>query len=476
MASSISSKLIPCLRSFNALLTHPELAAHEAEVPHAAWQDELGRLRIWAANIGAHQTGQSSLDYRLRDASHISQQISKLLEDLCFNLREIEEILADDPLLGQESDGEEETEIQQLFHELSNIIKCLYQMSMLIRKPARHDRLRHSHMDDAKAYQPFDRDHVAHKYPEADSATVERLGLAISRRRVDLRYRERHHAKLSQGIEHAHDDTKPETTSVVLSQTIATDYRENTYINLDDAASTSGLSQTSYAPSLVGGGANCVPPLPKEAAGEQPFQCPCCYFLITIKNERSWTRHVFKDIMPYICVYPNCSTPNKLYESRHEWFDHEVKVHLKPKTASDATFEIGCPLCNSVKSVAQLERHLARHLEELALFALPRAFSGENEEFDKSRNSPFHVDLAQEVFSRISESIDPRDTSSRDEPKFEPLTSGSLTSYFFRGEGISREVVEADICRYLGPDALCRAYRDSTVGRRCSHCVATMKC
>ena len=25
------------------------------------WEDELGRLRVWAANIGAHQTNQSSL-------------------------------------------------------------------------------------------------------------------------------------------------------------------------------------------------------------------------------------------------------------------------------------------------------------------------------------------------------------------------------------------------------------------------------
>lgn len=109
MASSISSKLIPCLRNFKALLASPELAAYEAEVPHAAWQDEMGRLRIWAANIGAHQTGQSSLDYRLRDASHISQQILKLLDDLSFTLEEIEEVLDSGPLLGEDFDGEGET-------------------------------------------------------------------------------------------------------------------------------------------------------------------------------------------------------------------------------------------------------------------------------------------------------------------------------------------------------------------------------
>jgi hypothetical protein len=264
MISSIASKLKPCLQSFNVLLSHLGLAAHETEVPQSAWQDELGRLRIWAANIGAHQTGQSSLDYRLRVASHISQQVLKLLEDLCSTLREIEEVLADGPSLGEDSDGEAETEIQQLYHGLCNINKCLYQMSMLIRKPARHDRRHQSHTNYTTAFQPFDRDHVAHKYPEADSSTVERLGLAISGRREDLRYRERHHAKLAQGLSHARNNEQTQTHSVVLSQTVATEFEENTHIEFEDTMSNSGLSQTSYALSLEGGGQTSVPPPPTE--------------------------------------------------------------------------------------------------------------------------------------------------------------------------------------------------------------------
>jgi hypothetical protein len=70
MATSISSLLIECLGLFNALVARRDLVSHDAEVPVTLWADELGRLRVWAANIGAHQTGQSSLDYRLRDASH----------------------------------------------------------------------------------------------------------------------------------------------------------------------------------------------------------------------------------------------------------------------------------------------------------------------------------------------------------------------------------------------------------------------
>lgn len=75
MASHISPNLLECLRRFTFLTTHLELSTFEVEVPQAAWGDELGRLRVWAANIGAHQTGQSSLDYRLRNASHKSANI-----------------------------------------------------------------------------------------------------------------------------------------------------------------------------------------------------------------------------------------------------------------------------------------------------------------------------------------------------------------------------------------------------------------
>ena len=37
----------------------------------------------------------------------------------------------------------------------------------------------------------------------------------------------------------------------------------------------------------------------------------------------------------------------------------------------------------------------------------------------------------------------------------DPPVSTRLNTYFLPGEGISREVIQADICRYLGPDATC---------------------
>ena len=158
MATSISAILIPCLKSFNRLQEQVERSdySRNAEVSSASWGDEVGRLRVWAANIGAHQTGQSSLDFRLRDASHISKQIIKLLGDLDQSLQNILDELSEDETGASEgghlstvSPGDESTtELQQLHEEIVNIIDCLYQLSMLIRKPAQHDMLVGSRMGD----------------------------------------------------------------------------------------------------------------------------------------------------------------------------------------------------------------------------------------------------------------------------------------------------------------------------------------
>ncbi|KIX96002.1 uncharacterized protein Z520_08257 [Fonsecaea multimorphosa CBS 102226] len=366
MADSISSVLVDCLKLFNTLISRTELASYSTEVPMSLWTDELGRLRLWAGNIGAHQTGQSSLDYRLRDASHIKGQTVKLLERLRQNLQDLDELLdgidlEDEEFLLQEDD---ETEAQQIYGGIVTTVDCLFQISMIIRRPTQHDRLLGTKKLDATAFEPFDKQHVAHKYPQAPRVVADRLGAAISRRRAVLKYRERHHAKLGQGID------EPDALSTRLSETIATDFEE-THIDFEETGSNSGLSQTSYATSLWESGDKIIVPRPpKESSGGKPFECPYCFYFITVSNRRSWIRHVFRDLMPYVCVFPECTASNRLYCSRREWFQHLRSRHLSGSAPGDKS---DCPLhCGASLPAISIERHLGKHLEELALFALPR--------------------------------------------------------------------------------------------------------
>ncbi|KAJ5735654.1 uncharacterized protein N7483_000779 [Penicillium malachiteum] len=224
---NISPVVIRCLRNLNQLVTK-DLSSFESEVPQALWKDELGRLRVWAANIGAPQTGKSSLDYRLRDASHIKKQMIRLLQRLQRLTEDVHDVLhisleEDNFLdLSGDEDDEPKTEIQSIYHALRDTINNLFQMSMTIRMPAQHDRLIGTKRSDAVFYEHFDRQHVTAKHPEAKEDVLNRLGLAISQRRAVMRYRERHPAKLGQGLDKAIDDGQ----SNKLSDTVATEFVE----------------------------------------------------------------------------------------------------------------------------------------------------------------------------------------------------------------------------------------------------------
>jgi len=52
--------------------------------------DQLGRLQVWAAHSGAHraETSKLSLDYRLREASHMHSRISGFLAELDRDLHQ----------------------------------------------------------------------------------------------------------------------------------------------------------------------------------------------------------------------------------------------------------------------------------------------------------------------------------------------------------------------------------------------------
>ncbi|KAI4178966.1 MAG: hypothetical protein LQ346_007304 [Caloplaca aetnensis] len=376
MTTRIASSLIVCRKAFNDLIVELQYAA-EVESQGLSlrdWEDERGRLRLWAANIGAHQTGQSSLDFRLRDSSHIHQQIVKLLDELLRRIKDARAVLAE----GEDSDvesiedsssegGASQTEVQQLRRSVATIINCLFEMSILVRKPAQHDIRIGAKQSDVSGYEWADLRHVRDKFPTIDDQMAARLGQAITRRRKYLIYRKRHADKLRQGIDHDIVSEAPPAGSDVLSETVATDFRIWN-IDADDKASESGFSQTSYAPTLISGGAITIPHPPEASQNGAPFECPYCYYIICAPTTKAWNRHVFDDLQAYICIERRCTVPDKLYATKHEWIshlrtahDHEVySVHM-------------CTLCGISQSTSERhQQHVARHLQELALFILPR--------------------------------------------------------------------------------------------------------
>ncbi|KAL2865871.1 uncharacterized protein BJX67DRAFT_382554 [Aspergillus lucknowensis] len=384
--STISDLTRSCLKQLNELISSDALAQSQNAVPLRAWKDELGRLRLWAGNIGAHQTGQSSLDYRLRDASHIKGQTIKILEAIKKLLAELQNTLSgekedeeDDQLdedlqslvaeLVLENPSDSALTVQEAYDSLVNKVSQLFDISMTVRKPAQHDRLIGTEKGDAEPFKFNFHQHVSHKYPQAENLLVDRISSAMARQRAILKYRERHHLKLSQGL---HIDEAGDNTTVRLSETVASTFKlEAPGQTTDDLMSNSDASFTSYAGSLLSGGEKlAIPALPKEAAGRRPFECPYCYFIITVKDRQAWARHIFRDLSPYICIFSGCSTQNKLYESRKAWYRHIRQAHMANQ---DVRGSYTCSLCaEGSLPMVSFEKHVGRHLEELSLFVLPR--------------------------------------------------------------------------------------------------------
>jgi len=124
----------------------------------------------------------------------------------------------------------------------------------------------------------------------------------------------------------------------------------------------------------------------------------------------SCRKHILRDLQPYACTYPNCDLSEHFFDSRKEWYKHEIQQHrvewfcnidshpqfaeqsdflAHMESAHDTTFKTSqlsllpsmfqCPSrslegnCNfCMQPSAKLKSHVSHHLEELALFSLSK--------------------------------------------------------------------------------------------------------
>ncbi|PQE04840.1 ankyrin repeat protein [Rutstroemia sp. NJR-2017a BBW] len=170
---------------------------------------------------------------------------------------------------------------------------------------------------------------------------------------------------------------------------------------------------------------------------DKPFQCPYCFTEQVVKNRSAWKKHVFRDLRPYVCTFKECDMrmfrsrnewfSHELQNHRREWAcqqcqhapfsssseyeghlraNHHIELQgsqlkallLQSEEPVDKVAAAACRLCNDWETNIedpkhdsnrsflhggqstqpygtrnQFRRHLGRHMEQLALFALPMA-------------------------------------------------------------------------------------------------------
>lgn len=337
-----------CMRYFDQLrlLLQDSDPQMHAGISYSAVCDELGRFRIWAGNIGALQDKQSSLDFRLRDAPRISDQVVELLQDLSESLEEgsssvlrlyckkarltalvcavasgkrpnrfsVEsETVEENLMLDFNRDvvsGEfmPTSELEELFASTEETITSLFKISIVIRNATCRDRYTRAM---AAAKEPlddsFDISHVGHKFPHIHKTPwlEKRLGRAIAQRRQYMKYSKEHHDKLSSGMLHdqetqysKHGMNKqvqlsqkegkaPSTLSSTKASTLAATLLNKTA----DLSDEDQRSVTSYATSFgedSGKEKMRVPPPPEKVTTGMPFECPYCREIQMLKDVNSW--------------------------------------------------------------------------------------------------------------------------------------------------------------------------------------------
>jgi hypothetical protein len=132
--------------------------------------------------------------------------------------------------------------------------------------------------------------------------TVGRLGKSISKRRQYLKYREEHHERLAAGLEDFQEDVTLANPSTVATALPLPDERLSSQ-QTDRSDSESILTDLSYTPTQFGDHDLKPPPRPSAAAHDEPFECSICFHIIIAHDERQWKRHVYEDLLPYLCVY-----------------------------------------------------------------------------------------------------------------------------------------------------------------------------
>ncbi|KAL6879174.1 hypothetical protein J3F83DRAFT_725355 [Trichoderma novae-zelandiae] len=428
-----------------------------SDLQHTAAADCLDRFSLWAGNMGAMRSPLSplSLDQRLGEAVDVREQINRQLDEIIEATTDLTNIIqhvnprrdtAVDASISSdlasaigldptdESNDVASDEADMLLQIISESIKSLLRLGILVRKVAPRDRFRQALVSSDTAFlEWFDINYVAQRYEKlGNSQLSNRLGSAIAKRRQFIKYCRDHRSRL--GLDEAtrtHDATASErlsskaTTFAPVPDLQMGNILEEEYDGIS-LASASTMANSSSSLKL--------PQLDDLSRAHEPFECPICFTLRCFKSERAWQIHAFSDLKAYVCTMGGRDCDAEFFGNRDTWFEHELRKHRCQYTCTlcsqgnlsfrglqahvaeshgllsdthlemlrdagreiPATFKAkNCPFCDEwadtllsktrmkgrasdtapdiLVSLSRFKRHVATHQEQLAIFAVPRA-------------------------------------------------------------------------------------------------------
>jgi hypothetical protein len=190
---------------------------------------------------------------------------------------------------------------------------------------------------------------------------------AISARRRQLTYFQRHHRKLATSQEatvthtgrtpnsrpiqtssnllvpHPHNPTfetsrleeRRQPFSMTISDTVPSDFNVALFRVPPSTSTPSSAGTGSSAGGFGLSGPFEVPPPPELDHAEKEKICPYCCIVYpaktfsTSRNSRRWRKHLLEDLQPYICLFQNCDQAGTTYRTFKAWQAHLNKAHVQ---------------------------------------------------------------------------------------------------------------------------------------------------
>ncbi|KAL1631839.1 hypothetical protein SLS56_004201 [Neofusicoccum ribis] len=334
------------------------------------------------------------------------------------------------------------TELGQLLESIRVTVTCLYKLPL--RKPASIDRLGDETTEDVICFQPFDLLYIQDKFPRLDPEVAARFAKTITRRRQLLLYRKRHRDKLRteatapaaratdpekhsndpalQNKLHAHifreQENRPAVNAPSLREsnpnTVKT--KASTFkmdgipqIGADELLAPS-IAQSDSKTSIVASEATRdihveVPPRPKTREGFNMarFECKYCCLTAHVRSDKSWKYECFCNTAGHASHSSASDFERHMKEMHQKEFDATMPLDMfrQPQPQSGI-----CNLCSG--QTDNLKRHVSRHLQQVALFALPRAdYAADDEDLQEGDSD------AAQYRAKSSQLLDVKETSSQ---------------------------------------------------------------
>ncbi|KAH7007185.1 hypothetical protein EDB80DRAFT_842405 [Ilyonectria destructans] len=302
---------------------------------------------------------------KLERLDELEPRLTAMTAEASYLIHDVTDIDSDSSSDGS-SDFELDT-IDEIVEDLRTDVQCLTELNPLIRNPVfdrSSQKQKELEVADWAPQKAFC-DKIEQRFPQADNSLVLGLGEAnwwrfqtCQELRLKNELAEQQQLGTAKGDHETVADSKFH----------------------DSGLGTSLPTRSSYAETIMtysgsNGQKTRIPPLTDEAKRGKPFPCVACGKVVRVTNNSAWKRHLYSDLQPYLCLETKCGM--LAFRNRNEWSTHLALEHYEPDWEPET-----CPLCFETTGQGQIAitRHLAGHLEEISLSALPTNADEEAEE------------------------------------------------------------------------------------------------